>query len=150
MRQRAIIASAAAAALALGAAPAFGAGTITTVAGPGVAGTPGDGGPATQAYIASDVGVTALPDGSYLIAHQASPAVRRVFPGGTIATLAGNGTAGYTGDGSAATAATLDGVSKAVPTPEGGYLIADPNNNAIRRIAPDGTISTAAGGHGAA
>lgn len=131
--------------VALGAAPALGAGTITTVAGPGVRGTSGDGGPATQAYIGADVGVTALPDGSYLIAHQDSPAVRRVFPDGTITTIAGNGTAGYSGDGGPATAATLNGVSAAIPAPSGGYLIADPNNNAVRRVAPDGTISTVAG-----
>src|SRR3954449_5844157 len=113
MRQRAIIASAAAAALALGAAPAFGAGTISTVAGPGVSGTSGDGGPATQAYIGSDVGVTALPDGSYLIAHQAAAAVRRVLPDGTITTVAGNGVAAYSGDGGPATSASLDGVNEA-------------------------------------
>jgi hypothetical protein len=146
MRQRFLIASAAALALALGAAaPAFGAGNITTVAGPGVAGTTGDGGPATQAYIGSDVGVAAMADGSYLVAHQASPAVRRVLPDGTITTVAGNGTAGYSGDGRPATAASLDGVSQAIPAPDGGYLIADPNNNVVRRVAPDGTISTVAG-----
>jgi hypothetical protein len=146
MRQRSLIASAAALALALGAAaPAFGAGTITTVAGPGVAGTSGDGGPATQAYIGSAVGVAAMADGSYLVAHQASPAVRRVLPDGTIIAVAGNGTAGYSGDGGPATAASLDGVSQAIPAPGGGYLIADPNNNVIRRVAPDGTISTVAG-----
>src|SRR3954451_4654816 len=149
MRQRALIATAVASVLALAAAPAFGAGTITTVAGPGVSGTPGDGGPATGAFIGSDVGVTALPDGGYLIAHQAAAAVRRVLPNGTILTVAGNGTAGYSGDGGPATSATLDGVSQAILAPDGGYLIADPNNNAIRRVAPDGTISTAAGGHGA-
>src|SRR3954454_14071292 len=98
MRQWPLVPSAAAALfLALGAAPAFGAGNITTVAGPGVAGTPGDGGPAIGAYIGSDVAVTPLADGSSLIPHQAAPAVRRVFPDGTITTLAGNGTAGYTG-----------------------------------------------------
>src|SRR4051794_13078050 len=73
MRQRALIASVAALTLALGAAPAFGAGSITTVVGPGVAGSSGDGGPATQAYIPTPVGVTGLADGSYLIAHQGNP-----------------------------------------------------------------------------
>jgi hypothetical protein len=132
-------------ALAVGAATASAAGTITTVAGPGTAGTSGDGGPATQAYMAADVGVTALADGSFLVAHQAAAAVRHVSPDGTITTIAGNGTPGYSGDGGPATQAQLDGVSKAVPAPGGGYLIADPNNNAIRRVAPDGTITTVAG-----
>lgn len=135
--------------LALGASPALAAGTITTIAGPGTFGTSGDGGQASQAYVGSDVGVTALADGSYLIAHQSSPAVRRVMPDGTISTIAGNGTAGYTGDNGPATAATLNGVSVAVPAPDGGYLLADINNNAIRRVAPDGTITTVAGGNGA-
>lgn len=145
MRQRALIASIAALLLALGAAPAFGAGNITTVAGPGVAGTPGDGGPANQAYIPTPIGVTALPDGGYLIAHQGDPAIRRVLPDGTITTVAGNGVAGYSGDGGPATSASLNAPSAAVPTPDGGYLIADPNNNVVRRVAPDGTISTVAG-----
>lgn len=132
--------------LAVGAAPALGvAGNITTVAGPGTAGTPGDGGPASQAYVGSPVGVTALPDGGYLIAHQGSPAIRRVLPDGTITTIAGNGVAGFSGDGGPATMASLNAPAAAIPTPDGGYLIADPNNNAVRRVAPDGTISTAAG-----
>src|SRR3954466_16243524 len=145
MGQRFLIASAAALTLALGAAPAQGAGTITTVAGPGVSGTSGDGGPATQAFMQSNVGVTGLADGSYLIAHQGAPAIRHVLPDGIITTVAGNGTAGYSGDGGPATSASLDGVSIAVPAPGGGYLIADPNNNVVRRVAPDGTISTVAG-----
>jgi hypothetical protein len=146
MRQRSLSSLAALALLlGAGAGPAFGAGSITTVAGPGVAGTPGDGGPATQAFIGTPVGVTALPDGSYLIAHQGNAAVRRVFPDGTIATVAGNNAPGYSGDGGPATSASFSGTSAAVPTPDGGYLIADPNNNAIRRVAPDGIVSTVAG-----
>src|SRR3954447_20238993 len=145
MRQRALIATAAASILALAAAPAFGAGTITTVAGPGVSGTSGDGGPATQALMQSTVGVTGLADGSYLIAHQGAPAIRHVLPDGIITTVAGNGTAGYSGDGGPATSASLDGVSIAIAAPGGGDLIADPNNNAVRRVTPDGTILTVAG-----
>src|SRR4051794_26317862 len=110
MRQALSLAASALVALTLGAVPALAAGTITTIAGPGTFGTPGDGGPASQAYIGSDVGVTALADGGYLIAHQSAPAVRRVAPDGTITTLAGTGTAGYSGDGGPATAAQLDGV----------------------------------------
>src|SRR3954468_3048008 len=106
--------------LALGAGSAMAAGTITTIAGPGTIGTSGDGGPASQAYIGSDDGVTALPDGSYLIAQQASAAVRRVLPDGTITTIAGNGNPGYSGDGGPATSAQLDGVSNAVLAPDGG------------------------------
>src|SRR3954449_4485098 len=108
MRQAISLAVVVLVALGVGAAPAMAAGTITTVAGPGTLGTSGDGGPATQAYIGSDVGVTALPDGGYLIAHQAAPAVRRVMPDGTITTIAGNGTAGFSGDRGPATSAELN------------------------------------------
>src|SRR4051812_67721 len=95
MRQAISLAVVVLVALGVGAVPAMAAGTITTVAGPGTIGTPGDGGPAPGAYIGSDVGVTALPDGGSLIAHQSAPAVRHVAADGTITTIAGNGTAGY-------------------------------------------------------
>ena len=50
-----------------------------------------------------------MPDGSVLIADQGNNRIRRVSPAGVITTVAGNGTAGYTGDGGAATAATISG-----------------------------------------
>src|SRR4051794_32569012 len=106
MRQVLSLASALVA-LALTAASAQAAGTITTIAGPGTIGTSGDGGPASQAYVGVAVGLTALPDGGYLIVHQSSPAVRRVFPDGTITTIAGNGVQGYSGDTGPATSAML-------------------------------------------
>ncbi|MEA2409908.1 MAG: hypothetical protein QOC77_469 [Thermoleophilaceae bacterium] len=88
--------------------------------------------------------MTALPDGGYLIVNQGGPVVRRVHPDGTITTVAGSGTVGYTGDGGSATAAsaTMNGPTSADMTADGGYLIADSNNNVIRRVAPDGTMST--------
>jgi sugar lactone lactonase YvrE len=132
--------------LVLGAGPAAAQSlNISTIAGPGTAGTSGDGGPASQAFVGAPVGLTALPDGGYLIAHQADPAIRRVSPDGTITTIAGTGVAGYSGDGGPATQAAFDAPSAVVTTPDGGYLIADANNNAVRRVAPNGTVSVAAG-----
>lgn len=95
------------------------------------------------------IGVTALPDGGYLIASQGGSVVRRVHPDGTIATVAGSGTTGYTGDGGPATSATMNSPTSAAMTADGGYLIADSNNNVIRRVAPDGTMSTVVSAVGA-
>lgn len=126
---------------------------ISTVAGDGSAGAPGavgDGGPASQAQISVPVSVKVLPDGGYLIFHQGGSLVRRVLPDGTITTVAGNGTAAYTGDGGPATSASMNAPSGGAVTADGGYLIADANNNAIRRVAPDGTMTTAVGNGGGA
>jgi hypothetical protein len=86
---------------------AFASHNITTVVGDGTAAWTGDGGPASQAEIAVPVSVVALPDGGYLIFQQGAGVVRRVRADGTITTVAGNGTAGYTGDGKPATQAEL-------------------------------------------
>jgi hypothetical protein len=95
------------------------------------------------------VAVTSLPDGGYLIAQQGFSIIRRVAPDGTITTIAGNGTQSGGGDGGPATSAGLNIPSGVAALPGGGYLIADTGNNLIRRVAPDGTISTVAGGGGA-
>jgi hypothetical protein len=121
-------------------------GTITRVAGLGPrAGAAADGGPATAAGFPEGLtSVAATPDGGFLIAEQ-SLRVRRVGPDGTITTVAGTDTAGFSGDGGPATAAQLDGPRDAVPTADGGVLISDTGNHRLRRVAPDGTISTVAG-----
>jgi hypothetical protein len=67
-----------------------------------------DGGPATNAPLNSPWGVTALSDGSFYIADSTNNKVRLVTTAGIISTVAGTGTAGSTGDGSAATSATLN------------------------------------------
>lgn len=63
----------------------------------------------------------------------------------TISTVAGNGSAGYGGDGGPATLASLKDPENVAVTPDGAWLIADKSNNSIRRVAPDGTITTVAG-----
>jgi RHS repeat-associated protein len=120
-------------------------GTITTVAGNGVAGFSGDGGPATAASLLGPYGVAAGPDGSLYIADTNNSRIRRVGPDGTITTVAGNGVAGFSGDGGPATAASLYlpyGVGIAA---DGSLVIADTYNSRIRRVGPDGTITTVAG-----
>src|SRR5438132_1658591 len=123
------------------------AGTITTVAGTLTApGSTGDGGPATAAKLAFPAGVVATADGGFLIADGDNHAIRRVSPAGTITTAAGTLTvSGSTGDGGPATAAKLNFPAGVAVTADGGYLIADADNHAIRRVSPAGTITTVAG-----
>lgn len=120
-------------------------GTITTVAGTGKHAFSGDGGPAVDAAIASPRGLATLADGTVLIADSDNNRIRSEAPDGTISTLAGDGTAGFAGDGGPATSAELDKPFAVAPVPGGGFLIADTANSRIRLVAPDGTISTVAG-----
>jgi len=120
-------------------------GTITTVAGTGEAGFSGDGGPATSAELSAPHGVSVLPSGGYLVPDTDNDRVRLVRPDGTITTVAGNGVAGFSGDGGPAVDAELDRPFAAVPTADGGFLIVDSGNSRIRKVAADGTITTVAG-----
>ena len=119
-------------------------GTIVVAAGTGREGSTGDGGPATAARLSAGP-LAALPDGGFLIAETRSNRVRRVWPDGTISTVAGTGQAGYGGDGGPAAAATLDQPRGLAALPDGGFLVADTGNARIRRVGPDGVIATVAG-----
>jgi hypothetical protein len=99
-----------------------------------------DGAIATQAAIGgSDVAVAA--DGSLLVA---AGDVWRVRLDGRLARAAGSGRDGFGGDGGPATAARGSASGVAVMA-DGGILLAEPENHRIRRVWPDGTISTVAG-----
>jgi hypothetical protein len=105
----------------------------------------GDGGPATEADISFAQGLTRLPDGSILFGDTGYGRVRRIAPDGTINTVAGSGEVGFSGDGGPATAAQLRSPSDLLPIADGGFLIADTYNGRVRRVGPDGVISTVAG-----
>ena len=121
-------------------------GTISTVAGtPGVAGYLGDGGAATAARLAGPTAVAVEADGDLLIGDSDNRVVRRVTPGGTISTVAGNNADGSGGDGGPATSASLRMPTDLAVLPDGGYLIADPTGNRIRKVSAAGTITTFAG-----
>jgi NHL repeat len=120
-------------------------GTITTVAGSSVRGFAGDGGAATSGALASPFGVAPTRDGGFLIADTGNDRIRGVGPDGTLATLAGSGVRGFAGDGGPATAASLNQPHAVAPLPDGGFLLADTDNNRIRRVGPDGTITTVVG-----
>ena len=121
------------------------AGTITTVAGASPGGFSGDGGPATAAQLNLPQSVATTADGGFLIADSNNNRVRRVSPAGTITTVAGTGTVGFSGDGGPAIAAQLFAPGGVVATADGGFLIADSLNNRVRRVSVAGTITTVAG-----
>jgi trimeric autotransporter adhesin len=120
-------------------------GTITTVAGTGTYGSGGDGGPATAAQLAFPGGVAVDGDGNLYIADSDFDRVRKVAPGGTITTVAGTGTFGYSGDGGLATAAQLTAPGGVAVDGDGNLYIADTFNSRVRKVAPGGTITTVAG-----
>jgi sugar lactone lactonase YvrE len=121
------------------------AGVITTVAGDGIAGYGGDGGQATSARLDFPDGVAVDPHGDLFIADTLNNRVREVSPSGVITTVAGNGIAGYSGDGGQATSAELDNPTGVAVGPEGVLYIADEANERVREVHANGLITTVAG-----
>jgi len=123
-------------------------GIISTVAGSsaGTSGSSGDGGPATAALLHFPRDAASTADGGFLIADSGNNRIRKVSAGGSISTVAGNGTAGFAGDGGAATSAQLSTPRGIAPTADGGFLIADSLNGRVRSVSAAGTITTVAGG----
>ncbi|WP_437835764.1 hypothetical protein [Sorangium sp. So ce1153] len=115
------------------------------MAGTGNEGDRGDGGPAVAAKLDAPRGLALGPDGRLRIAEQGGPRVRRGTPDGTIATVAGTGAVGYSGDGGPATLATLTSPFSIAVGFDGSVYIADRGNHSVRRVAPDGIIDTVAG-----
>jgi uncharacterized protein (TIGR03437 family) len=123
------------------------AGIITTVAGAGPGGAvPGDGGPATKARLVYPEGLAFDSAGNLYIADSYDSRVRKVSPGGTITTVAGNGTQGFFGDGGPATSAQLANPCGVAVDAQGNLYIVDSGNYRIREVSPSGTITTVAGG----
>jgi hypothetical protein len=108
---------------------------ISTIAGTGVNGDTGDGGPATAAEIEQPYGLTVDTSGNLYIAELNS-VIRKVDTSGNISTVAGNVHlgAGFGGDGNVATAALLDEPWGLAIDSSGNLLIADRINNRIRKV----------------
>ena len=121
--------------------------TITTIAGCGVEGYSGDGGPAVSAQIASPHGAAVDQQGNIYIADLKNDRVRRVDAStGIITTVAGNGERGYSGDGGPATETMLASPIAVTAVPDGDLYIADHHNSRIRKVdAATGIITTVAG-----
>jgi len=120
------------------------AGVLTVVAGNGIVGYSGDGGPATSASLAYPNGLAVDSAGNLYIADSSNNRIRKVSPGGIITTIAGNGSFGYSGDGGPATSASLGATGLAVDS-AGNLYIADPWNYRVRKVSPRGIITTVAG-----
>lgn len=120
--------------------------TISTVAGTGVRGFSGDGGPATAAEINDPFGVVRGPDGALWFCEYGGQRIRKITRDGKITTVAGTGQVGYTGDGGPALQATFNKPHEIRFDAAGNIFIADMVNQAIRRIdAKTGIITTFAG-----
>jgi sugar lactone lactonase YvrE len=120
-------------------------GVITTFAGTGVAGFSGDGSAANKAALNYPVMLAFARDGALLIADYANHRIRRVAPDGVIATIAGNGSEGFAGDGGAATAAQLNNPIGVAVGADDSIYIGDAQNHRVRKVSATGVISTIAG-----
>ncbi len=125
-------------------------GRISTFAGTGVAGFSGDGDFATLAQLHSPAGLLLTPSGELLIADSGNQRIRQVDHFGKITTLVGSGESGFAqggfaGDGGVALAARLNNPRGLSLDDEGNLYIADSNNHRVRKVTPQGLISTLAG-----
>ena len=124
-------------------------GMITTVAGTGVQGFDGDGGPATSASLDSPGGLALDTQGDLFLADTHNHRVRRIdAKTHLISTVAGTGVAGFSGDGGAAIAAQLKLPSALACDAAGNLYIADMGNHRIRKLAAGSGILTTVAGTG--
>ena len=121
-------------------------GIVETVAGNGKAGKPEDGALAKDAPLSDPRAVVSAADGSFYILERGGHALRFVDTAGTIRTVAGTGKPGLSGDGGPALEATLNGPKHLCLDRDGSVIIADAENNVVRRYNPkDGRITRVAG-----
>src|ERR1019366_4069205 len=124
------------------------AGIVTTIAGSGVSGFAGDGGPALKARFAMN-GFPALAldaQGNLYVGDEANGRGRKIDTAGVVTTVAGNGLFHFSGNGGPATSATLYLPFGLAQDQAGNIFVSEPYYGRIRRIAPDQTISVYAGG----
>jgi hypothetical protein len=132
------------------------AGALSTAAGrceQGEGGFSGDGGPATAARLSGPQQLSVMPDGGFFVTDGGGSGsifatnrrIRQVAPDGTISTVAGTGMEGSGGDGGPAALASFADIYDVEAESDGGFLISDAGAARVRRVRPDGTISTVAG-----
>jgi len=124
------------------------AGIISTVAGNGSFRFSGDGGPATSASFRLPGGVAVDTAGNLFVADKDNHRVRRITQTRTINTVAGDGTAVFSGDGGPGTSASLRFPNGVAVDLTGNIYIADAQNRRVRKVSTAGTISTVAGNGG--
>lgn len=122
-------------------------GTIETVAGTGVFGFSGDGGPAIQAQLNSPYGLSLDAQGNLYIADLGNARIRRVALDGTITTIAGGGAvpAGGANDGSPATMVALSAPRNLAFDGSGNLYISDFNGERVYLLTPNGSLTTFVG-----
>jgi hypothetical protein len=120
-------------------------GDISTIAGNGTQGFSGDGGSATSAELDEPLGIAVDSSGNLYIADSNNNRIRKVNTSGTISTVAGNGTEGFSGDGGLATSAELNEPYAVGVDSSGNLYISDGFNHRIRKVNTSGYISTVAG-----
>ncbi len=126
-------------------------GTITTIIGVNSPPTinqgtfTGDGGPAAAATLNTPVGLTVDGAGDLFIGDRENQRVRKVSADGIMSTLAGDGDTTFGGDGGPATKASLYWPLNTAVDAAGDVYIADDNHNRVRKVTPDGTITTVIG-----
>ncbi len=125
-------------------------GQVTLVAGNSTAGFSGDGGAATSAQLNQPSGLAIDSAGDLLIADTNNHRIRKVsIATGVISTVAGNGSAGFSGDNGAAVSASLNSPGAIAVDFSGNILISDTNNNRIRQVTLSSGVITTIAGNGA-
>jgi sugar lactone lactonase YvrE len=109
-------------------------GIISTIGGNGTANYSGDGGQATAAELSAPYDVSLDATGNVYIADLSNSRIRMINTSGTISTFAGNGVAGFSGDGGQATAAEVQFPSSVTVDMSGNIYIGDENNNRVRKV----------------
>jgi len=120
-------------------------GTITTIVGTGSQGYSGNGGPAIGARLNKPNGLHIDGNGNIYIADTDNHRIRKIDTEGTITTIAGTGSQGYSGDNRPATGARLNKPNGLYIDKSGNMYIADTDNHRIRKVNTEGTITTIAG-----
>jgi len=122
-------------------------GAVSTVAGTGISGFAGDGGPAAKAQLYAPTGLAFDAAGNLYIADTANNRIRRISANGTIDTVAGGGqySAQPANDGVPATSVFLGSPQGVAVDAAGNLYIADTQSNHVRRVSAAGIISTIAG-----
>jgi len=121
---------------------------IHTIAGTNIPGDTGDGGPATAATLYYPADAVEDSIGNIYIAEVYTHRIRKIDSSGIITTFAGNGTPSSTGDGGPAAQATLNGPQSLAIGADGALYVAErgklsaPGSGRVRRIGPDGAVST--------
>jgi sugar lactone lactonase YvrE len=118
---------------------------IVTVAGTGLGGYDGDGGPATNAKLHYPVALAFDKDGNLYVTDEGVYRVRKIDPAGIITTIAGTGTYGYCCDGGPAVMARIGFINGIAADQHGNIYLADGGGSHIRKITTDGIIHTIAG-----